>query len=321
MKLSRRTLLVGSAAASAFAFTRISAPAHAAAPKAAGQVAGAYRISVGEIEVTALLDGFLEPGLEIMNNADKDVAEKLLAESFQDTVRLDVNAYLANAGGKLVLFDAGARDTLGPTLGTLPASLKAAGVTPDQIDVLAVTHMHPDHIGGLIGKDGGAVFKNAVMHVSETDYKFWTSDEVLANAEGNFRSFLELARAVAAAYKERTQTFSGEGEVAPGITPVALPGHTPGHVGYRVSSGKDQLLIWGDIVHAPDLQFDQPDWTVRFDADPDMAAKSRMKILDEVAADRLQIAGMHLWYPGFGHVSRKGGKAYAFHPSRWQHKV
>jgi glyoxylase-like metal-dependent hydrolase (beta-lactamase superfamily II) len=320
--LSRRTVLAGSAAVAASTLAAKPDMARAAAPKAGRQVPGAYRMAVGDIEVTALLDGYLDVGRDIMPTAEAGERDTLLRENFdgREQLRLDVNAYLVNTGDELVLIDTGTGDIFGPTLGKLPAQLEAAGIGPDRIDLIALTHMHPDHIGGMVTKEGDAVFPNAAVAVSETDQAFWTSEETLAALPDQFKGFVHQARAVSKAYGERMDLFSGAADIAPGISAVPLPGHTPGHTGMRISSGAAQLVIWGDIVHVPALQFDRPEWTIAFDVDPAEAAASRARILDELASDRVMVGGMHLWFPGFGHVAKQA-TGYRFHPARWRHEV
>jgi glyoxylase-like metal-dependent hydrolase (beta-lactamase superfamily II) len=181
------------------------------------------------------------------------------------------------------------------------------------------THLHPDHVGGLIDDQGRAVFPNAELVVHEAEPRFWNDDTVMANAPDDMKAFVTLARTTMAAYGNRMRQVS-QGEVLPGITAVPAPGHTPGHTGWLLSSGGDSLLIWGDIVHMPGVQFARPDVGVGFDVDGAQAIATRQRIMDMAATDRLRVAGMHLDFPAFGHVARTG-QGYTFVPEVWRPAV
>ena len=168
--------------------------------------------------------------------------------------------------------------------------------------------------------DGHAAFPNAelVMHAAER--AFWTDDGARSRAPAGLQPFFDAAGAGIAPYAKRTRLLSRADEaVGPGLTAVAFPGHTPGHTGYRIASDGQELLIWGDIVHAPALQFRRPDWGIAFDVDLDAAAATRLRTMATVAADRVLIAGMHLDFPAFGHVQvGTEARSYRFVPMPWQ---
>lgn len=321
MHLSRRGLLLGGAAlAAASAAAR---PAAAQVPRATEQAPGYYRHRVGEIEVTALLDGNLVfPGAALPNlftNYDAAVADRLRAESFAPAagVPLAVNAFLVNTGSRLVLVDAGAARALGPTLGQIPRALAAAGVTPQQIDVIVLTHLHRDHSAGLMQQDGSALFPRAELWVAEQEAGYWTDAGEESRAPAPLRPFFAPARAALAAYAGRVRHIGLETEVVPGVRTLPIPGHTPGHLGVRVSSGDQQMLMIADVVHAQSLQFARPDWSISFDSDPATAARTRARVFDMAAADRFVIAGSHLAFPGLGHVARRT-EGFGFVPLMWQ---
>lgn len=324
MEVTRRLFMAGGAAAGLAAASGpagVVTSARAAAPKTGRQFAGVHRMGVGDIEVNAVLDGYIDFNMALFPKADPAEVDRLRREAFlpPDRVRGAVNAYVVNTGDRLVLIDSGARDLLAPSLGRLPDNLKAAGIDPASIDTVLLTHMHPDHVGGLLAGTAAA-FPNADMAVSETEWGFWYNDTIMAGAPDGAKRFFTAARDATAPYKDRLKPFSADVEVAPGISAMALPGHTPGHTGFMVSSGDKRLLIWGDIVHASLFQFAHPDWTITFDVDQDQAAKTRLKAFDMAVADRLPIAGMHIPFPGFGHVD-KSGDAYAFVPAQWQYEL
>jgi glyoxylase-like metal-dependent hydrolase (beta-lactamase superfamily II) len=228
-----------------------------------------------------------------------------------------VNAFVIDTGSKVYIVDAGTGATLGPTLGRLESNVAAAGYQPSAVAALITTHLHPDHIGGSF-KDGKPVFDKAEFIVSDTDRAFWSDAGNRSQAPDEAKVFFDIATGSLKAYGDRVRTVSGEKEVLPGITAVPLPGHTPGHTGYRIVSGGDTLLIWGDIVHAIPLQLPNPDVTLSFDVDQPLAAKTRKALLEQVVADRVLVAGAHIPFPGIGHIE-KAQNGYRFAPATWEY--
>jgi glyoxylase-like metal-dependent hydrolase (beta-lactamase superfamily II) len=280
------------------------------------QVSGLYRIRIGNAVVTAINDGMLEGSFDFLADCDGRDAAALHAAQFRPVPpRLTVNTFLLHLGERLALVDGGCGGALGPGLGLLIANLAAAGVAAENIDTVLATHLHPDHVGGLVGADGTAVFPKAELVVHAAEPAFWQDDAMLARASEQDRGFFQLARAALTAYRGRLRTFT-QGDVLPGVAAVPEPGHTPGHTGYRIGSGVDGLLIWGDIVHMPGIQFARPEVGMTFDVDRAQAAATRRRILEMAAAERLRVAGMHLDFPAFGHVAR-AGDAYSFIPEVW----
>jgi glyoxylase-like metal-dependent hydrolase (beta-lactamase superfamily II) len=317
--LSRRGLVLGGAALAAAG----ALPARAQVPRATEQAPGFYRHRVGEIEVTALLDGnlaFPDAALPaLFRGYDAAVADRLRAEAFAPPggVPLAVNAFLVNTGARLILVDAGAARALGPALGQIPRALAAAGVAPAQVDTILLTHLHRDHSAGLMQQDGSALFPRAELWVAEAEAAYWTDAGEESRAPAPLRPFFGPARAALAAYAGRVRRIATETEAAPGVRTLPIPGHTPGHFGVRVSSGDQQMLMIADVVHAQSLQFARPDWSISFDSDPDTAARTRSRILDMAAADRFVIAGSHLTFPGLGHVARRA-EGFGFVPLMWR---
>lgn len=297
-------------------------PAFARAPLAGSQVAGVYRLKVGTIEVTAVLDGHLDLPQALFPKATDGEAGTLLERAALPRgtpVNAPVNTYLVNSGDRLVMIDTGTATAMGPTLGLMPRNLAASGVTPDQVDVVLMTHLHPDHANGLITPDGKPFFPNAEVVVAGTEYDFWNDQGIMNQAPKDVQAFFQMAQAAVKPYADakRLRRISADGEVVPGIAAIAAPGHTPGHTGYRITSGDQQLLVWGDIVHAAAFQFAKPDWSIAFDTSQDMAAASRKRMFDMTATDRITVAGMHLPFPGIGHVVRDGD-GYRFVPVAWR---
>ena len=278
-----------------------------------------YHRKVGEILLTTLCDGYIDAAPEALANPTGIPTEELLRLGFQRTKpRITVNTFLVRAGGRTALIETGSARTLGPTLGWLPDNLANAGVDPAVIDTVLLTHMHPDHSNGLL-LDGKVFFPDAAVHVHEKELAHWHDDGAMSRATERQRFYFQTARDHIRPYIEagRVELFSGEKEVFPGVTTFPIPGHTPGHTGYRIASGGEQVLIWGDVVHVPEVQIPHPEVGIAFDADGQAAILTRRRVLDMVANDRLTVGGMHLGFPGFAHVVRHGG-TFALEPEVWQ---
>jgi len=299
--------------------------AQAATPEsgvAGGQVAGVYRTKVGDLQVTSIFDGWMEMTDDILLTKNPVEAKRLKEKAFlsPDAKPGYLNTFLIHAGEKLILVDTGARD-YGPGTGQLLTNLKAAGVDVAQIDEILLTHAHPDHVNGLLDQSGQKVFPRAKIRIADEELSFWF-DESKKSAMPDKGGAFDAARKNLSPYKDSGQieTFKLGGDLGDGLSSVDLRGHTPGHSGFRIASGSDQFLIWGDVVHMQTYQFTHPEWALTFDIDPSQAIASRKKILDEVATDRLRIGGMHLSFPGIGHVE-KVSEGYALVPQMWEAKL
>ena len=294
----------------------LAATVHAAAPQQKTQAPGFYRMMLGDFEITALSDGTVDlKPKEILTNTTQAQVGALLERSFSgDAVATSVNAYLINTGDKLVLVDAGAAKLFGPTLGNLLASLAASGYKPEQVDAVLITHMHADHVGGLMA-DGKLAFPNATVHADQADADLWLSAEKLAAAPEAMKGFFQGAMASMNPYVSgaKFKPFKGATNLFPGIRAVATPGHTPGHTVYAVESKGQKLMLWGDLMHVAAVQFVEPTVTVVFDVDSPAAAAQRIKAYADAAAGRYLVAASHLPFPGIGRV-RAEAKGYAWVP-------
>jgi glyoxylase-like metal-dependent hydrolase (beta-lactamase superfamily II) len=290
-------------------------------PQPLQQIPGVYHRRIGDIVVTAISDGFLDGNLEVMRNVDLDKARQILRDAFRPARRTSVNTFLIRSKDRVAIIDTGSGNYLQPTAGFVQRNLAAAGVEAKSIDTVLLTHMHPDHSAGLTDMSNGQLlFPNAELVMHENEPAYWFDDGAMAKADERSRELYFLAgREQVAPYKNRTRLFT-EGEVFPGVTAVPSAGHTPGHTAYIVASGKDQLMIWGDTVHVPEVQTAFPAAGMAFDVDLAMAAASRRRMFDRVSADGVLIAGMHLHFPAFARLARQG-EGYALYPEAWVHAL
>ncbi|MEP4768540.1 MAG: MBL fold metallo-hydrolase [Roseibium sp.] len=322
ISVSRRSFLSAAAGTGAIAtaggITLLPSAAQASAPKSNAPLAGALRYKVGNFEVTALLDGYLDVGPDLVVGYDAAEGQRLRDKAMieGDALRIPVNAFLVNTGDRLILVDAGTADSLGPTMGKLPTALTAAGINPDQVDAILITHMHPDHLFGVIDGEGNKVFKNAELILPEVDKAFWFDDAAMNGAPEQFKPFFLGARKAADAYADNQTLFAADKEILPGISSMALPGHTPGHSGFVFDSNGETLIVAGDIIHMAAYQFERPDWGIGFDIDPAKAVETRKKFFDQVASDKVLIAGAHIPFPGLGRIA-KDGDDYRFVAAGW----
>jgi glyoxylase-like metal-dependent hydrolase (beta-lactamase superfamily II) len=292
--------------------------AQAEAPRVQTQVPGYYRMMLGQFEITALYDGAIELDTKLLHNTTPTELNKLLARMFVGNPKMQtaVNAYLVNTGKNLVLVDAGAAKLFGPSLGFILQNMKAAGYEPAQVDTVIITHLHPDHIGGIADADGKPLFPRAKILVAKEDNDFWLSQKTADGSPEAMQPFFRMARDSAAPYLKggQWQTFTEGNVLVPGITAVKANGHTPGHTAFSVDSDGQKLLIWGDLVHAHAVQFAQPGVSIEFDIDQKQAIATRKSIFKTMAISKSLVAGMHLPFPGIGHVRWEGKESYSWVP-------
>jgi glyoxylase-like metal-dependent hydrolase (beta-lactamase superfamily II) len=290
------------------------------------QVPGFYRLKVGDLEVTALFDG---PGVFDVNWLNGQKTKDGVLKALQDDPHLlDVadTGYLVNTGKQLILVDVGSGTWFGGgKFGHLVANLRSAGYTPEEVDIVLVTHLHSDHIGGLTTQDGKIVFPNARIYVAKADNDFWLSQQIAAKVPKEAQEFFQSAQGIAAPYIKagKWHTFTDSDQIADGMQIVPLRGHTPGHTGYEFLSQGKKILFWGDVMHVQRVQLPDPKVTVVFDVDPTAAADTRDQLLRKLASEDVLIAGPHMLFPGLGRLHREGS-AYHWAPvaftDRWEDK-
>jgi glyoxylase-like metal-dependent hydrolase (beta-lactamase superfamily II) len=316
--LTRRTLLAaGALGGAAAAFPDA---AGAAAPAAATQGPGVYRYRLGDYQLTALYDGvwFLPIDDKFVRNAAPARVDAALAAAFLPPRVLPVSftALLVNTGSKLVLIDTGTAGQITDTAGVMLDNLKIAGIAPAAVDTILISHFHPDHIDGIKTKDGAKVFANAEILVPEPEWAFWMDDANMGRYSGTVHRYFLNARRIFADIAGEVRRFKPGAEVAPGIVSIAAFGHTPGHTAFAVHSRDRSLLVMSDTVREPWLFARHPRWQPIYDMDGPTAVKTRLRMLDRAAGERMLIQAYHFPFPACGHIVRRGA-GYDFAPSLW----
>jgi glyoxylase-like metal-dependent hydrolase (beta-lactamase superfamily II) len=269
-------------------------------------MAPASTLKVGDFTITAVSDGPYRGSLDAILGVERADVERLTGVKTGEPMWLDVNSFLIQANGKLMLSDAGSGPALQPTIGKLPENLRAAGAAPEDIDILLLTHLHSDHSLGLVDDAGRALFPKAELVIHEIEAAYWLDRTVQPDDSERVRNNSAAQRRVTAPYRDRIRRVK-DGEVLPGVTAMLRPGHTPGHTNWLIQSGGERLLIWGDIVHVAAVQVPRLDAALIFDSDPDLARVTRRNVFDWVADEQVTVAGAHLAFPGFGRLERSGG--------------
>ena len=326
--LSRRDLLAGAAAVGAATVATASANsvARAAVPPVGAQAPGFYRYKVGSYECTSINDGARSFPLPdtFVTNVPKDQALAAADAAYmpKGMVTVPFNPQLINTGSKLILIDTGngvanleaTKGAVGRTL----QNLAAAGVDPKSIDVVLLSHLHPDHTNGIRAADGSMAFPNAEIMVPSVDWAFWTSDENTAKAQTNemMKNYFANVKKTFAGIESKVTKYDWGKEVAPGITSIATPGHTPGHTSFAIASGNSKILIQSDVTNIPEFFLRNPDWHVVYDTDPDLAQATRHKFYDMASAEKATVVGFHFTFPCIGHVEKDGAK-YRLVPVAW----
>jgi glyoxylase-like metal-dependent hydrolase (beta-lactamase superfamily II) len=296
MSVDRRTLLAAGAG--------LALAPHAATAQPGPQI---HRIPVGELEAIVVHDGIaVRPDATqgfVMNATPAQVAAAMQAAGMQGPA-LDnpFNVTVVKTPRGLIMLDVGR----GIPASRMRANMQAAGLDPAQVIMIAHTHFHGDHIGGLADASGQALFPNVPVLVPEREWAFWTDAGEESRAPEARRPAFANVRAKFAPYQGRVQQFRPGAEIAPGITAIGTEGHSPGHVSFIISSGNAQLLVIGDAVNNPAFFMTNPEWVPVFDMDPPKAVETRKRLLDRAAADRLPVVGYHFPMPATGRVERAG---------------
>jgi glyoxylase-like metal-dependent hydrolase (beta-lactamase superfamily II) len=316
---TRRSFLTASAAAAGCA--TLAPLARAAKPLAATQGPGVYRTKLGDYQLTALYDGtwYLPIDDKFIRNAGGAEVNAALAAAFlpPSVLPITFTALLVNTGSRLILIDTGTAGQITDTAGTMLANLAVAGVSPDAIDTILISHFHSDHINGIKTKDGDKVFPKAEILVPEPEWTFWMDDGNENRATGSVLAYFRNARRIFRDIAKEVRHFKPGSEVAPGIVSIPAYGHTPGHTAFAIHSGKESLLAMSDTVRNPYLFARHPDWQPIFDMDGPQAVAVRRRMLDQAASDRMFVEAYHFPFPASGHIVRTA-TGYELVPVEWQ---
>ncbi|OKO85062.1 MBL fold metallo-hydrolase [Bradyrhizobium sp. AS23.2] len=282
-----------------------------------------YALKVGEIEVLVVSDGVLTlPGAMLAHNAEPAVRAAWLEENFLPPDAFDwaLNAVVVKSGGRTILVDAGMGEEFPlPRAGQLPHRLEAAGIDLSTVTDVVLTHMHMDHIGGLLIDCVKEVLRPDLrIHVAAAEVEFWKAPDFsrVSMPEGFPDALRQSAKRFLKEYRSKFRTFEDECEVAPGVKVCRTGGHTPGHSVVRVASGGERLTFAGDLVFT--VGFEHPEWHNGFEHDPEEAARARVRLLRELAANRELLVATHMPFPSVGHVA-VDGDAFRFVPAFWDY--
>ena len=258
----------------------------------------------GEVEVIALKDFHMDMDVSLFQAAKQEVIKTIYNK---DKAPASCNIFIVKTPTQTIMIDAGLGTYSKEMTGHLPELLAKIKIAPEAINTVLLTHLHFDHIGGLLDKDGNIVFKNAKIYVSAPEKDFWFDDAPMNAAPEAVKPFFSLARKGIVAYADKVEVFNWGNDVV-GFKTVEASGHTPGHTAFELMVGKEKLMFWGDTVHAAALQFTDPDISAIYDIDIEKAAKTRRAIMQRAADGKYIILGAHLPFAGAGKVEAAGNK-------------
>ena len=289
---------------------------------------GFYRFKIGDFQATVISDGQgpipVSP-IFVMNASEAELTPVLRANFMQPVIQATNNPLVVDTGRERILVDTGFGEKIGPPFGSFPrlqANLVRAGIAPESIDLVVISHGHLDHIGGLMTKSGALAFPKAQFVFVDTEWNYWTGSRFESEVDSSplpdpfKKGTIGAARENLPPVADRSRFVKQGGEITGGVHYIAAPGHSPSHASILFASGKEQFMHMGDIAHNPVTSLQHPEWTPIFDYDPAGAITSRKAILDRVATDGIMAMGYHFPFPGIGHVV-KHDKAYRWEAVRW----
>jgi glyoxylase-like metal-dependent hydrolase (beta-lactamase superfamily II) len=304
--VSRRSLLTLGAG---LCVSLASGATQARAPKLGTQSPYFHRFVIGSAEVSVVSDGPLPLGdpSGTFIGVPKAEVRKMLTDNFLNptNVVLEQNIPIVNFGDRLVLFDTGMGTSklFGPTTGRLQKSIAESGINPADIDAVVCSHAHIDHIGGIVDASDRPLFPNAQIYISQADLDFWTDETKLGSP---LKDFIIHARKNLLPVRDRIVFFKDGQEFLPGVTAMAAPGHTFGHHMFMIQSDGKSFAFLGDLTHHAILLMERPRMEFSYDSDPKMAADTRVKMLEMLAANKIAVMSYHFAWPGYGHVVKAG---------------
>ncbi|MBF6034280.1 MBL fold metallo-hydrolase [Pseudomonas sp. P155] len=298
-------------AATALTCALVISGAMAQAPQQGTQAPGYFRLAVGDYEVTALFDGYNDLSPKLLQGMSQSQIRALLARRSIETpgVQTAFNAFLVNTGKQLILVDSGAGQCIGATAGQLVANMQAAGYQPEQVDTILLTHLHLDHVCGLVDAQKQPLFTHATVYVAKAEADYWLDPAALAKAPAGAREFFKIAQDSTAPYVAagRFKTFAAGQSPLPGLVEATLEaGHTPGSTTYRFTSQTQSIVFMGDLVHNLAVQFEHPEVSIGFDVNSAQAINARQAVFSAAVASKTWVTAAHLPFPGIGHITAQG---------------
>ncbi|WP_417714132.1 MBL fold metallo-hydrolase [Pseudophaeobacter arcticus] len=275
------------------------------------------QLTLGEMQVTTLSDGHLTlPRSMLFAGLDPDAVDQILQAGgiAAGPIHPPLNVTLLRHAGRVVLFDAGSGPGFQSTAGQLTAALDAAGVALEEVSHVVFTHCHPDHLWGVLDDFDDPLFPNAQYLMGEAEWDYWFDPNTASTISGDRASMAVGARRRLEVMEERLSRFDDGQEILPGVAAHASYGHTPGHMSFELRDGQQSVLIGGDAIGNHHVSFAQPDWAIGTDQDADLAAKTRLRLLDMLAHDQMQMIGYHLPKGGIGRVE-SAQSGYRFIPA------
>jgi glyoxylase-like metal-dependent hydrolase (beta-lactamase superfamily II) len=288
---------------------------------------GFYRFKIGDFQATVISDGYgpipVGPILA-MNASEAELAPVLMANFMPAVIQITNNPLVVDTGRERILVDTGFGEKIGPPFGSFPGleeNLRRAGITPESIDLVVISHCHLDHIGGLVTKSGAPAFPRGQFVFVDTEWNYWTGNRYKSEINRSpipdpFKQGTLAAAENLPPVADRSRFVKQGGEITSGVHYVAAPGHSPSHAAILFTSGNEQFMHMGDIAHNPVTSLQHLEWTPVFDYEPAQAIKSRKAILDRVATDGVMAMGYHFPFPAIGHVVRHG-TAYRWEGVHW----
>ncbi|TMU80851.1 MBL fold metallo-hydrolase [Pseudomonas fluorescens] len=300
-----------SKAAAALTFALVTSSAMAQAPQQGTQAPGYFRLALGDYEVTALFDGYNDLSPKLLQGMSQSQIRALLARRSIETpgVQTAFNAFLVNTGKQLILVDSGAGQCIGATAGQLLGNMRAAGYQPEQVDTILLTHLHLDHVCGLVDAQKQALFTHASVYAAKAEADYWLDPAALAKAPAGAREFFKIAQDSTAPYVDagRFKTFAADQSPLPGLVEATLEaGHTPGSTTYRFTSQNQSIVFMGDLVHNLAVQFEHPRVSIGFDVNSAQAINARQAVFSAAVASKTWVTAAHLPFPGIGHITAQG---------------
>ena len=283
------------------------AAAHAEVPaQQKTQAPGYHRLAVGDYEVTALFDGYNDLSPDLLKGLSPGQIRALLARRSIETpgVQTAFNAFLINTGKHLILLDTGAGACIGETAGMLSANMKASGYNPADVDTILLTHLHLDHVCGLVDGQKKPIFANATVYAAKPEADYWLDPTATSRVPEKARELFKIAQESVAPYMVagRFKTFKAGESPVPEVQTALESGHTPGSTTYQFTSQGQSILFMGDLVHDLAVQFEHPEVSISFDVNAAQAISSRNQVFGAVAKQKIWAAAAHLPFPGIGHI-------------------